>query len=131
MTESIRRRIQIRQTIKAHFEKEQTRFDKGIKTLSLFFIDEVAKYRDYNTEDDKGEYARIFEEIYSEERQTLLNQLPSEHKAYRKYLERIAVERTHNGYFSIDKRSKQLVDPKSYRSGDASDPNGLRPHPKG
>jgi type III restriction enzyme len=123
ITEGIRRRIQIRQTIKAHLEKEQTRFDKGIKTLSLFFIDEVAKYRDYNTEDDKGEYARIFEEIYSEERQTLLNQLPSEHKAYRKYLERIAVERTHNGYFSIDKRSKQLVDPKSYRSGDASDPN--------
>lgn len=123
MTEDIRRRVQIRQTIKAHFEKEKTRFEKGIKTLSLFFIDEVAKYRDYDAEDDKGDYARMFEEEYEELRQIMLDELPLEHKAYREYLERVDVRRTHNGYFSIDKKSKQLVDPKSDRSGDASDPD--------
>ena len=46
------RRIQIREAIKAHFEKEKMLFPQGIKVLSLFFIDEVAKYRGYS---DKGE----------------------------------------------------------------------------
>lgn len=121
ITEDFRRRLQIRQTIKAHFEKEKTNFEKDIKTLSLFFIDEVAKYRNYDAEDDKGDYARMFEEEYAELRQAMLDELPLEPKAYREYLERIDVGRTHNGYFSIDKKSKQLVDPKSDRSGDASD----------
>lgn len=58
------RRIQIRETIKAHLENELRLFSKSIKVLSLFFIDEVAKYRDYNKDDEKGEYARIFEEEY-------------------------------------------------------------------
>ena len=51
------RRIQIRETIASHFEKERVLFDKGIKCLSLFFIDEVAKYRQYDEdgEDEKGE----------------------------------------------------------------------------
>ena len=111
MTEDIRRRVQIRQTIKAHFEKEKTRFEKGIKTLSLFFIDEVAKYRDYDAEDDKGNYARMFEEEYAELRQALLDELPLEHKAYREYLERIDVGQTHNGYFSKDKKGN-LINPR-------------------
>src|SRR5690606_14269536 len=61
------RRIQIRETIKAHFEKEQQLFSQGIKVLSLFFIDEVAKYRDYSSPDEKGDYARMFEEEYNEQ----------------------------------------------------------------
>ncbi len=59
------RRIQIRETIKAHFDKEMELFDKGVKVLSLFFIDEVARYRDYSAVDEKGEYAKIFEEEYA------------------------------------------------------------------
>lgn len=120
VTEDIRRRIQIQQTIKTHFEKEKTRFEEGIKTLSLFFIDEVAKYRDYEADDNKGEYARIFEEEYAKSRQELLDQLPAEHSAYRAYLERIDADRTHNGYFSIDKRGR-LVDPESDGFGDSKD----------
>lgn len=49
------RRIQIRETIKAHFDKEKQLFDQGIKVLSLFFIDEVVRYRDYAQADEKGE----------------------------------------------------------------------------
>ena len=64
VTERDIRRIQIRETIKAHFDKEKQLFAQGIKVLSLFFIDEVAKYRDYDQADEKGEYARIFEEEY-------------------------------------------------------------------
>ena len=64
VTESTIRRIQIRETIKAHLDKEKVLFAQGIKVLSLFFIDEVAKYRDYSQADEKGEYARIFEEEY-------------------------------------------------------------------
>ena len=58
------RRIQIRETIQSHIDKEKQLYKQGIKVLSLFFIDEVAKYRDYNQEDEKGEYARLFEEEY-------------------------------------------------------------------
>ncbi len=59
------RRIQIRETILSHIEKEQELFEKDIKVLSLFFIDEVAKYRRYNP-DGKGEYAEIFEQEYTD-----------------------------------------------------------------
>ena len=58
------RRVQIRETIKSHFEKEEQLFTQGIKTLSLFFIDEVAKYRQYDEDGTQklGEYGKIFEE---------------------------------------------------------------------
>ena len=60
------RRVQIRETIISHFEKEEQNFDMGIKTLSLFFIDEVAKYRQYDADGNEvlGEYGRVFEEEY-------------------------------------------------------------------
>src|SRR5574344_621699 len=59
------RRVQIRETIISHIEKERMLFRRGIKVLSLFFIDEVSKYRDYeNKEDSRGVYAKIFEEEY-------------------------------------------------------------------
>lgn len=111
VTEETIRRIQIRETIKAHFEKEQKLLNQGIKVLSLFFIDEVAKYRDYSQADEQGEYARIFEEEYETLRQELLSELSIENHEYRKYLEEIEVGKTHNGYFSIDKKSKRLTDP--------------------
>jgi type III restriction enzyme len=48
VNEAALRRIQIREAIKAHFDKEQALFQQGVKVLTLFFIDEVAKYRDYS-----------------------------------------------------------------------------------
>jgi type III restriction enzyme len=82
VTEAALRRIQIREAIKAHFDKEQALFQQGIKVLTLFFIDEVAKYRDYSA-DEKGEYARIFEEEYS---QYLNEVLDLDETPYIKYL---------------------------------------------
>ena len=105
------RRIQIRETIKAHFEKEQALFNQGIKVLSLFFIDEVAKYRDYSQADEQGEYARVFEEEYEQLKADYLGELPLDNDDYRRYLNDIPVRRTHNGYFSIDKKTKKLTDP--------------------
>lgn len=109
ISESVYRRIQIREAIKSHFQKEQTLFRQGIKTLSLFFIDSVAKYRTYNENGEvPGEYAQIFEEEYRNQ----LNDLPIlTDEPYRKYLDGISPESTHNGYFSIDKKTKRLVDP--------------------
>ena len=108
INETVLRRIQIREAIAAHFEKERQLFVRGIKVLSLFFIDEVAKYRDYDQPDEKGEYARIFEEEYK----ACLNQLPwLQLGDYGDYLKGISAEKTHNGYFSIDK-NKCLIDPK-------------------
>jgi len=108
VTEAALRRIQIREAIKAHFDKEQALFRDGVKVLTLFFIDEVAKYRDYSQPDEKGEYARIFEEEYN---QYLNEMLDLDETAYVKYLKGIAAEKTHSGYFSIDKKTKKLADP--------------------
>jgi type III restriction enzyme len=103
------RRIQIRETIRAHFDHERSLFDQGIKVLSLFFIDEVAKYRRYDEDGEKpGEYAKIFEEEYALQ---LNEELELENTPYQRYLKAIAPADTHNGYFSIDKKSKRLVDP--------------------
>ena len=115
------RRIQIRETVKAHFEKERQLFSQGIKILSLFFIDEVKKYRDYDQDDEKGIYARIFEEEYENQRQRLLEELELENSDYVAYIKRIDPAKTHNGYFSIDKKTKRLVDPATERSGEAKD----------
>jgi len=117
ITERDIRRIQIRESIAAHLEREKQLFAKGIKVLSLFFIDEVAKYRDYDTEDEKGEYARVFEEEYEALKAEYLGELPLEEEAYRKHLDSIDVGATHNGYFSIDKKGK-LVDPKVKARGE-------------
>ena len=110
VTEAAKRQIQIRETIKAHFEKERRLFSEGIKVLSLFFIDEVAKYRDYTQADEKGDYARLFEEEYNLLKNEYLSDMLLD-DGYKKYLEGIEAARTHNGYFSIDKKSKQLKDP--------------------
>ena len=106
------RRIQLRETIKSHLDKEKQLFAQGIKVLSLFFIDEVVKYRDYDQADEKGEYARIFEREYGHLKNEYLSELAIDNESYRKYLSEIDVERTHNGYFAIDKKTKRMKDPK-------------------
>ncbi|MDP2186156.1 MAG: DEAD/DEAH box helicase family protein [Xanthomonadales bacterium] len=115
VNEATLRRIQIREAIKAHFDKERTLFQQGVKVLTLFFIDEVAKYRDYTAKDDKGEYARIFEEEYD----LYLNEvLGLEESSYTKHLKGISTDRTHNGYFSIDKKTKRLTNPDEEKRGE-------------
>ena len=116
------RRIQIRETILSHFEKEEKLFNMGIKCLSLFFIDEVAKYRQYDENGDEvlGEYGVMFEEEYISilnEHITLLD------APYQKYLKSTGsdVHRVHKGYFSIDKRTGRSVDSQLKRGSEFSD----------
>jgi type III restriction enzyme len=116
------RRIQIRETIKAHLDKEKQLFAQGVKVLSLFFIDEVVKYRDYAQPDEKGEYARVFEEEYELLKAEYLAELAIDNDAYRKHLASIDAAKTHNGYFSIDKKTNRLKDPAvGARSVDSDD----------
>ena len=105
------RRIQIRETIKAHLDKEKQLFAQGIKVLSLFFIDEEVRYRDYSQPDEQGEYARIFEEEYELLKTEFLSELAIDNEAYRAYLAGIDGAKTHSGYFSIDKKTNRLKDP--------------------
>lgn len=105
------RRIQIRETIRSHLDIEQRLFHKGIKVLSLFFIDEVAKYRQYDMDGNavNGEYADIFEQTYTEEVNNRLD-LNLSNDPYQDYLKAITAQGTHNGYFSLDK-NRHMVDP--------------------
>ena len=101
-------RIQIRETIRSHFEKEKELHKLGIKVLSLFFIDEVAKYKYYeNSVAIKGEYARIFEEEYTNALAEYRNLFDTE---YTNYLDSFDTGKIHAGYFSIDKKGHE-VDP--------------------
>jgi len=111
------RRIQIRETIKAHFDKEKQLYAQGIKVLSLFFIDEVAKYRDYDQADTKGDYARVFEEEYDLLRDEYLAEFALSETEYRNFLKRDGAEKVHEGYFAIDKQ-KRLVDPSIKKTGE-------------
>lgn len=101
------RRIQIRETIQAHLEKERQLFPKGIKVLSLFFIDEVKNYRAYDTagQAQKGPFALMFEEEYANCVRHMQQTL-GEDPRYMAYLDAISAEETHTGYFSIDKKGK-------------------------
>lgn len=102
------RRIQIRETILSHIQRERELFYKGIKVLSLFFIDEVAKYKQYDSAGvaHNGIYADIFEEEYND----IINNLQIKfgEDDYMKYLDSIPAEKTHAGYFSIDKKGKMI-----------------------
>ena len=86
--------------------------------LSLFFIDEVVKYRDYDQDDEKGDYARVFEEEYGYLKEEYLSELAIDNENYRKYLSGIHEGETHNGYFAIDKKSKRMKDPKAAARGE-------------
>lgn len=104
------RRIQIRETIMSHLEKERELFKKGIKVLSLFFIDEVAKYKFYDENgEQKGIYAEVFESEYKNAVDLFFSQLPFEEEDdYRTYLERDEAHRIHAGYFSVDKKGRAV-----------------------
>lgn len=112
-------RIQIRETIKAHFRKESTLFHKGIKCLSLFFIDEVARYRQYDADGNQtlGRYGEIFEQEYMAEMNENRNVFDPD---YLSYLDSISAHATHAGYFSIDKKGR-AVDSETKRGSDTSD----------
>ena len=102
------RRIQIRETILSHLQRERQLFYKGIKVLSLFFIDEVANYREYDVANQpvNGKYAVMFEEEYED----ILNNMqrsPGEDD-YIKYLQSIPASKTHAGYFSVDGKGKMI-----------------------
>ena len=113
VTEEIMRRIQIRETIKTHLERERQLFPKGIKVLSLFFIDHVENYRTYDEEGNgKGKFAKMFEEEYQRMLQELMPTFSDE--AYTRYLSRFSIEQVHNGYFSKDKKGK-FIDSKVKR----------------
>ncbi len=107
------RRIQIRETILSHIERERQLFYKGIKVLSLFFIDEVAKYKQYDASGQafNGLYADMFEEEYKQVISNLQLEI-GDGDEYFKYLDGITAEETHAGYFSIDKKSQRMIDSK-------------------
>jgi type III restriction enzyme len=120
VSEKDMRRIQIRETIISHFEKEEKLYNMGIKTLSLFFIDEVAKYRlDANAEEEPlGEYGQMFEQEYN----SVLNEyLTLFDTPYQQYLRRYDVKQIHKGYFSIDKKTGKNVDSSIKRGSEFSD----------
>ncbi|OPY58719.1 MAG: hypothetical protein A4E56_03356 [Pelotomaculum sp. PtaU1.Bin065] len=107
------RRIQIREAILSHIERERQLFYKGIKVLSLFFIDEVAKYKQYDASGQafNGLYADMFEEEYKQVISNLQLEIGDDDE-YFKYLDGITAEETHAGYFSIDKKSQCMIDSK-------------------
>lgn len=104
------RRVQIRETIRSHLQKEEVLFGRGIKCLSLFFIDEVAKYRTYGEdgEPELGEYGRMFVEEYEQTVKDVLDGQLELVPGYHDYLRSIDVGATHNGYFSVDKRGRSV-----------------------
>ena len=114
------RRIQIRETILSHIERERQLFYKGIKVLSLFFIDEVDHYRKYDESGNpvNGIFADMFEQEYEDVLQNL--QLKIGEDDYLKYLRSIRAAKTHAGYFSIDKKGR-MINSKIKRSETSSD----------
>ena len=102
------RRIQIRETILSHIQRERQLFYKGIKVLSLFFIDEVANYREYDAagQPANGKYATMFEEEYEDIVGNF--QLSIGEDDYIKYLDSIKASKTHAGYFSVDGKGKMI-----------------------
>ncbi len=122
VSEKDMRRIQIRETILSHFEKEEKLFNMGIKSLSLFFIDEVGKYRQYDEDGNEvlGEYGQMFEQEYV----NVLNEyLTLFDTPYQKYLKSTCSDVTavHNGYFSIDKKTGRSIDSQLKRGSEFSD----------
>lgn len=119
VSEKDMRRIQIRETIKSHFEKEEQLFNQGIKTLSLFFIDKVENYRKYDEDGNEvvGEYGKIFEQEYNE---IVKDYVTTSGSSYQKYLQSITAHDTHKGYFSVDKKGR-VIDSKIKRGLDSSD----------
>ena len=91
-------RFMIGKTVEEHLKKEKNYKDKGIKVLSLFFIDKVKNYREYDSNGNplKGKFAQWFEEIYQNE---------ISKPAYKNLIP-YSVEDLHNGYFSQDNKGR-------------------------
>ncbi len=141
MNEKDFRRIQIRETILSHLEKEKQLYAKGIKVLTLFFIDHVEKYRQYDElgVEIPGEYAQIFEQEYAAIRSEFMDLFQQQYNEYLHkhtikesyrgyepsnyfaYLDRDDASHIHSGYFSIDKKSKRVIDSTVKRGSDESD----------
>ncbi|MCR5196188.1 MAG: DEAD/DEAH box helicase family protein [Pseudobutyrivibrio sp.] len=119
ISEKDMRRIQIRETIKSHLEKEEQLFNQGIKTLSLFFIDKVENYRQYDDDGKEllGEYGKIFEQEYNDVVNDYITVFDT---PYQKYLKSIDAHDTHKGYFSIDKKG-HVINSKGKRGSDISE----------
>lgn len=102
------RRIQIRETILSHIQRERQLFYKGIKVLSLFFIDEVEHYRIYDKagQAQNGIFATMFEEEYQDVISNMQREIGDDE--YMKYLAAIPADKTHAGYFSIDKKGHMI-----------------------
>jgi len=113
-------RVQIRETIASHLDKERELFKKGIKTLSLFFIDEVAHYKSYDEDGREvhGPFWKIFEEEYASALEERLSLFEDD---YQKYLRRFTPDQVHNGYFSIDKRTGRAINSSLRAHSDMSD----------
>ena len=92
------KKVQIKETIREHLNKELKLAEKNIKVLSLFFIDYVPNYRDYNAADNKGKYALWFEEAYDE----LINE--ENYQKLPDYIKNVPTNKVHDGYFSIDNK---------------------------
>ena len=119
------RRIQIDETIKSHLEREQDLFYRGVKVLSLFFIDEVAKYKQYDDmgKEQPGLYAKVFEVEYRRQVENKLKSMsPDESPEWQEYLRKSlnTVNKIHAGYFSVDKKG-HVIDSKVGRGRDESD----------
>lgn len=138
--DSTLRRVQIRETVLSHLKKEKQLFEKGVKVLSLFFIDSVERYRKYdeNGEESPGEYAQIFEEEYNNAKHDFLDLFQQEYSDYLRdtdiskvykgyfpsyfsYLERDEPGKIHEGYFAVDKKKKRMVDPSLKKNSEDSD----------
>ena len=118
--EETMQRVQIRETIMSHFEKERQLFKRGIKCLSLFFIDEVAKYKSYDEEGNevKGVFQKIFEDEYT---RLVSEEFQIWDEDYNEYLRRFTPQEVHRGYFSIDKKTNRVIDGKVEKKTGLSD----------
>lgn len=110
------RREQIRETIRSHFERERMLFPKGIKVLSLFFIDKVENYRVYDKGNSfsPGKFAEIFEQEYINVLNENIDMFSPE---YMQYLQSHSVSTVHAGYFSQDKKGKMTDTKESTEKG--------------
>ncbi len=120
-------RVQIRETIESHLQKEEALFRRDIKCLSLFFIDEVAKYRDLSGDGATVGYGKVFEEEYAAAVDARLAH-PTfddvQDPSYLNYLRRDNAHAVHDGYFSIDKKGN-AVESKKEKASEAADGVGI------
>lgn len=117
--EDLFRRTQIRETIKTHLQRERELFSRGIKVLSLFFVDHVENYRTYvGGKAGKGKYAKMFEEEY---KAAVMEQNYIFDASYNQYLHKFSAEQVHNGYFSKDRKGNFINSKEKRGEGGSSD----------